>query len=75
MLDLRPANAGFLLLVNNETNMEISREKHDKLFEIIEDAVEYFCDEETVSGEISWTIVECMATAKLAELQGLLVVD
>ena len=55
--------------------MEISREKHDKLFEIIEDAVEYFCDEETVSGEISWTIVECMATAKLAELQGLLVVD
>lgn len=75
MLDLRPANAGFLLLVNIETNMEISREKHDKLFEIIEDAVEYFCDEETVSGEISWTIVECMATAKLAELQGLLVVD
>lgn len=75
MLDLRPANAGFLLLVNIETNMEISREKHDKLYEIIEDAVEYFCDEETVSGEISWTIVECMATAKLAELQGLLVVD
>ena len=75
MLDLRPANAGFLLLVNIETNMEISREKHDKLFEIIEDAVEYFCDEETVSGEIAWTIVECIATAKLAELQGLLVVD
>ena len=75
MLDLRPANAGFLLLVNIETNMEISREKHDNLFGVIEDAVEFFCDEERVSGEIAWTIVECIATAKLAELQGLLVVD
>ena len=75
MLHLRPANAGFLLLVDIKTNMEISKEKHDKLFQIIEDAVEYFCDEERESGEIAWTIVECMATAKLAELQGLLVVD
>ena len=55
--------------------MEITREKHDNLFNLIEDAVECFCDEEMVSGEIAWTIVECMAAAKLAELQGLLVVD
>lgn len=53
--------------------MEISKEKHDRLFELIEDTVEYFCDEEQVSGEIAWTIVECMGAAKTAELQGLLV--
>ena len=53
--------------------MEISKEKHDKLFGLIEDTVEYFCDEECVSGQVTWTIVECMATAKLAELEGLLV--
>jgi len=53
--------------------MEISKEKHDKLFQLVEDTVEYFCDEEQVSGEIAWTILECIATAKIAELQGLLV--
>jgi len=52
--------------------MEISREKHDELFQCVEDAVEYVCDKEMISGQLAWTIVECMATAKLAELEGLL---
>jgi len=50
--------------------MEISREKLQEITEVIEDTVQYFCDQETVSGELAWTVVECLATAKLAELAG-----
>ena len=52
--------------------MEISREQLSELRELIEDTVEYFCDENKVSGELAWTCVECLGTAKVAEVQGLL---
>ena len=57
-----------LLFISNQ--MQISREQLDELTEIIEDTVEYFCDKELASGELAWSVVECLATAKLAELQG-----
>ena len=50
--------------------MEISRDQLDELTSVIEDAIEYFCDKEQVSGELAWTVLECLATAKLAEMKG-----
>ena len=50
--------------------MQISRPQLSELTEVIEDTIEYYCDKEQVSGELAWTILECLATAKLAELKG-----
>jgi hypothetical protein len=50
--------------------MRIEREQLNELTEVIEDTVEYYCDKEQVSGELVWTILECLATAKLAEMKG-----
>ena len=50
--------------------MEISRELSTEIKEVIEDTVQYFCDQNTVSGELTWILVECLATAKLSELRG-----
>ena len=35
------------------------------LQEILEDTVEYYCDENMVSGETAWTMVASLADAKL----------
>ena len=48
--------------------MNISNERADQLIElkeILEDTIEYFCDEHMVSGEIAWTMVASLADAKL----------
>ena len=50
--------------------MHISRGQLKEFTDVIEDTVEYFCDQETVSGELAWTVLECLATAKIAELKG-----
>jgi len=50
--------------------MQISHEQLDELTGVIEDTIEYFCDQEQVSGELAWTCLECLATAKLAEMRG-----
>lgn len=50
--------------------MDISREQLDELTSVIEDTVEYACDQQTISGELAWTVIECLATAKIAELKG-----
>tara|TARA_R100001463_G_scaffold131066_1_gene190885 strand:+ start:6 stop:173 length:168 start_codon:yes stop_codon:yes gene_type:complete len=49
--------------------MKISREDLSEVTEVIEDTVQYFCDQHTISGQLAWTIVESLATAKLAELR------
>tara|TARA_B100001996_G_scaffold372651_1_gene349258 strand:- start:602 stop:766 length:165 start_codon:yes stop_codon:yes gene_type:complete len=36
-----------------------------ELMEIMEDTVEYFCDQNIVSGEQAWTMVASLADAKL----------
>ena len=53
--------------------MNISHEQLIELTEIVEDTIEYFCDKEQVSGELVWTCISALATAKLAELSGELV--
>ena len=50
--------------------MNISHERLQEITEVIEDTVQYACDQNKLSGELVWTIVECLATAKLAELKG-----
>ena len=50
--------------------MNITTEKHQQLIELIEDTMEYFCDEHMVSGEVAYTILECYSVAKLAQLRG-----
>ena len=47
---------------------ELSDERIQQLLalqEILEDTVEYYCDEHMVSGETAWTMVASLADAKL----------
>ena len=55
--------------------MEISPDQLQELTSVIEDTVEYACDQHTMSGELAWTVVHCLATAKLAELEGIITSD
>ena len=55
--------------------LEISREKARELRELLEDTIEYFCDNERVSGELAWTVTECLALAKQAEFKGLVAAE
>ena len=55
--------------------MEISPDQLQELTSVIEDTVEYACDQHTMSGELAWTVVYCLATAKLAELEGIITSD
>ena len=50
--------------------MNISKEKLNELTEIIEDTVEYACDKWMLSGQLAWSVIECLAVAKQAELKG-----
>jgi hypothetical protein len=54
--------------------MQITREKLTDLRQLQEDMASHFVNENfPISGETYWTCVECLATAKLAELRGELV--
>jgi len=55
--------------------MQISREQLQEFTEVIEDTVEYACDQYTMSGEKAWAIIECLAVAKQAEIAGLVASD
>ena len=50
--------------------MNITRPQLNELTELLEDTIEYYCDNNTMSGQLAWTVTECLATAKLAELKG-----
>lgn len=58
------------LLFISHDQMNISHEQLIELTEVVEDTIEYFCDKEQVSGELVWSCIECLATAKLVELSG-----
>jgi len=51
----------------------LDRDTHQELVELIEDSLQYFCDEQMISGELSWVVLECLAKAKQAEMRGELV--
>ena len=53
-----------------QNQMHISGPQLNELTEVIEDTIEYFCDKEQVSGELAYTVVGCLCTAKIAELKG-----
>lgn len=53
--------------------MHIPRPKLSEFTELLEDTIEYFCDQEQISGELAWTITQCLSTAKLAELNSELI--
>jgi hypothetical protein len=55
--------------------MNIEREILNDLTGLQEDVASSFTDENMVSGETYWTVVESLATAKLAELRGDVVPD
>lgn len=48
----------------------LDREVHNELVEVVEDMVEHWCDSYMMSGELAWIVVECLAKAKVAQLQG-----
>lgn len=48
----------------------IDHDIHNELVSLIEDSVGYFCNENMVSGELSWIIIKCLAEAKLEEMKG-----
>jgi hypothetical protein len=50
--------------------MYIPRPQLNEITECVEDTIQYLCDEHMLSGELMWTIVETLAQAKLAELDG-----
>jgi hypothetical protein len=45
--------------------MQLDREVLNELTEVIEDTIDH-----QLSGEMVWKVVECLAIAKLAELEG-----
>ncbi len=45
-------------------------EKHQDFRELMEDTIQYFCDEYMISGELAWILAESLATAKIAQLRG-----
>jgi len=49
----------------------ITRAQLQTATELLEDSVASVCDAETLSGETAWALVSALATAKLAQLQGL----
>jgi hypothetical protein len=55
--------------------MEISREQLQELTEVIEDTIQYSCDQWQISGEKAWTVIHCLSIAKLAELEGIVTSD
>ncbi len=47
---------------------ELSDDRIDQLLHLqalLEDSIEYYCDEHMVSGEVAWTMVASLADAKL----------
>ena len=50
--------------------MQITQEQHSQLIELIEDSVEYYCDQNRLSGEMIYTIINAYSAAKLAQLRG-----
>lgn len=48
----------------------LTAETHQDYIDLIEDVTAYFCQENMVSGETCWNILECYSTAKVLEFSG-----
>ena len=50
--------------------MDISHDQFTELLHVLEDTVEYYCDQQQVSGELAWTAVQALSGGKLLLLKG-----
>ena len=48
----------------------LDNEKHLLLQELLEDSIQFFCDEYQISGELAWVVTECFAKAKQEVYKG-----
>jgi len=55
---------------NTQPRFNLDRDTHNDLVGYVEDMVEHWCDENMLSGELAWIIVETLAEAKIAQLRG-----
>ena len=53
--------------MNNDKITKKQEQQLIEMLEIMEDTVEYFCDQNTVSGETAWNMVVSIAEVKLGE--------
>ena len=64
----------------SNSRITVSPEFVTEVQELLEDSVEYLCRAEyeagnIISGETVYKVIECLAIAKQAEMQGLVVTD
>jgi len=52
------------------TQYNLDIDTHAELRELLEDTIEFFCDENMVSGELAWLVAETISTAKYYQLKG-----
>jgi len=48
----------------------LDKDSHTELRHLLEDTIEYWCDQNMVSGELAWLVTQCLATAKVEQLRG-----
>ena len=48
----------------------MTNEAHQELTGMLEDTVAQFCQDNMISGELSWLIAQTFATAKLEQFKG-----
>ena len=53
--------------MNNDKITKKQEQQLIEMLEIMEDTVEYFCDQNIVSGETAWNMVASLAEVKLGE--------
>ena len=56
-----------------ESKYSIDSEVLQEFQDIIEDSIQFFCDEYMISGELAWILTETFAQAKQEELNGTIV--
>ena len=55
--------------MTNQT-YSLDQEAHLELNELLEDTIQYFCNEHMISGELAWLVTQCFATAKVEQFRG-----
>lgn len=53
-----------------KSTYSLDQEAHLELNELLEDTIQYFCNEHMISGELAWLVTQCFATAKVEQFRG-----
>ena len=48
----------------------MNAETHQDLVWLLEDSIQFFCDENKVSGELAWLLAQNLSTVKLEHFKG-----